>query len=266
MNDGRIQIGMSSAVFYGYEETENAAARLREFGLDTCEIFLETFSEYTADFGRVVREKLGGLSCASVHAKGTQFEPDLFGLSVRQQEDAFHLLDGVLAAGEAMGARYMVFHGPGNVRARRHPDSFPRLQPVFARMQETARKHGMEVLWENVSWCALSSPEDIAQARQLLPEQGFVLDLKQANRSGVDPFDVLAAMGDKLRHLHVLDWDDQGKLVLPGEGVMDFPRLAKRLRAMDWSGAVMLEPYANESRDPQRLKQSLCYLREVFAG
>ena len=107
----------------------------------------------------------------------------------------------------------------------------------------------------------LGTPEDVAQVRSLLPEQGFVLDLKQAHQVGCDPFEMLDAMGPRLRHLHMLDWTASGELVLPGEGIMDFPRLFRRLAQMGYTGAAILEPYAIQGRDPQRLRRSLDYLR-----
>ena len=101
----------------------------------------------------------------------------------------------------------------------------------------------------------------LAQVRSLLPEQGFVLDLKQAHQVGCDPFAMIDAMGPRLRHLHMLDWTASRELVLPGEGIMDFSRLFRRLAQMGYTGAAILEPYAIQGRDPQRLRRSLDYLR-----
>ena len=106
-----MKLGLTSAAFYGCMETEDAAAFLQAFGLDTCEVFLESHSEYTADFGQLVRGKLGALGCTSVHPKGTQFEPDLFGQSARQRDDALSIMRGVMDAGQVLGAKYYVFHG-----------------------------------------------------------------------------------------------------------------------------------------------------------
>ena len=83
-----MKLGMSSGVFYGTYETEDAASLLTSYGLQTCEISLQTHSEYSAAFGQTVRERLRGLPCVSVHPKGTQFEPDIFGQSLRQHRDA----------------------------------------------------------------------------------------------------------------------------------------------------------------------------------
>jgi hypothetical protein len=111
-----MKLGMSGAVFYGRMETEDEARHLTDFPLDVCEIFLETQSEYSASFGAQVLERLKGLPCVSVHPKGTQFEPDLFGRSRRQVEDAMRLFTGVCAAGEALHARYYVLHGRAEAR------------------------------------------------------------------------------------------------------------------------------------------------------
>lgn len=256
-----MKLGMSSAVFYGYLETEDAAAALKDYGLQTCEVFLETHSEYSAAFGQTVRERLRGLPCVSVHPKGTQFEPDIFGQSSRQHRDAMEIFRRVCQAGQALGARWYIFHGVSTVRAQRSPAGLYRLVENLGEMAAIAREYGMEVLWENVSWCALRTPEDVAQVRSLLPEQGFVLDLKQAHQVGCDPFAMIDAMGPRLRHLHMLDWTASGELVLPGEGIMDFPRLFRRLAQMGYTGAAILEPYAIQGRDPQRLRRSLDYLR-----
>ena len=100
--------------------------------------------------------------------------------------------------------------------------------------------------------------------RELLPEQGFVLDLKQAYQMGVTSAEMIAAMGPHLKHLHVLDWNAAGELVLPGEGVNDFAALFRLLKKTGYQGAVILEPYAAQTRDDARLRASLTYLRQAM--
>lgn len=260
-----MKLGMSSAAFYGRFETEEAAGHVAQFQLDACEVFVETPSEYDAAFGRLTRARLGGLPCTSVHPLGTQFEPQLFGRAARQVEDAFRLFTGVCEAGQALGAQYYVFHGPFGVHAPLRPEQIYRLPETFARMQEVAHRHGLTVLWENVHWCALRRPENVAALCELLPEIGFVLDLKQALRAGADPFDMLDAMGPRLRHLHVMDAAPDGSLCLPGQGTLDFPRLFGTLRARGFDGAVILEPYAAQAGDEAALRRSLAYLKGLMA-
>lgn len=256
-----MKLGMSSAAFYSRYETEEAAAALSGYPLDTCEVFVETPSEYCAAFGRIVRRNLGAMPCTAVHPLGTQFEAQLFGRSRRQVEDAFRLFTGVCDAGRELGARYYVFHGPFGVHSPLKPERIWRLPETFRRMQEIAASRGLRVLWENVHWCALSGPAEVRTLIRLLPEIEFVLDTKQAHRAGFTPTDMLEAMGDRVRHVHVLDIAPDGTLCLPGQGTIDWRGMLNRLRSQGFDGAVTLEPYADQARDEAALRDSLAYLR-----
>ena len=260
-----MRLGLTSAAFYGRLETEDAAAKLREFPIDTCEIFLETGSEYSLEFGRITREKLGSLPCRAVHAKGTQFESDLFGASKRQRQDAFQTLKGVLDCGLALGAGVYVFHGLPDIRGGLRPNSIPRLMETVEHIAALAGERNIRLAWENVSWCVLKCPEDAAFLKEACPGLSFVLDIKQAIRAGADPFAFLPVMGERLIHIHVMDYDPSGRLCLPGQGVFDFIRLRRELDAMEYQGDVILEPYASHTVDEQALQKSICYLRDVFS-
>lgn len=259
-----MKIGLSCAAFYGQGETEDAAARMRDFPAECCEIFLQTPSEYCAAFGRVVRERLGGLPCVAVHPLGTQFEQQLFGKSTRQVEDAFRLFAGVCDAGRELGAAYYVFHGPFGVHAPMQPERIHRLPDTWARMQEIACERGLTVLWENVHWCALRGPEEARTLSRLLPQVQFVLDTKQAHRAGFTPEEMLRAMGSRVRHVHALDVAADGSLCLPGQGTIDWPELLRQLKAQGFDGAAVLEPYDYLVRDEAALAASLRFMRAAL--
>ena len=260
-----MKLGLSTAAFYGRFETEDAADHMQLFPLDTCEVFLETFSEYTPSFARLVREKLRNLRCTSVHPKGTGFEGELFAQSWRQRQDAETTFRRVLECAEILGASYYVFHGPGVVRGRMHPGQIREVRPVMRALFEEAEVHGVELLWENVSWRTLQTPEDVLELRDMFPDMGFVLDTKQANQSGVDPVDLAKVMGDALKHVHVLDWTGEGQLCLPGKGCMDWGRFLGALGSAGYSGAVILEPYGSMGREDEPLRESLDLLRRMIA-
>lgn len=261
-----MKVGMSSAAFFACMDTEDQPAQLRRFPLDCCEVFLQTQSEYTADFGTLIRTRLAGLPCLSVHAMSSQFESELFSVYHRQAADALNCFAKVCAAGQAMGARYYVLHGKAGYVSPVKVSGIPQLRETMARLQETAACYGLEVLWENVSWCALRTVEDVLLVRQMLPEQRFVLDVKQVLRTGQDPLAMIRTMGDHLAHVHVLDQTADGVLCLPGEGTVDWHGMAAQLRSIGYDGAVILEPYAQHVRDEAALRRSLSFLGEVFRG
>ena len=259
-----MRLGLTSAAFYGRLETEDAARKLKGFALDTCEIFLETHSEYTREFGLLAKERLGGLHCRSIHAKGTQFEADLFGASPRQRKDAFTILEGMLDCGEALGASVYVFHGLPDYRGALSVERIPRLAETVGLIIHMAKARGITLAWENVSWCGLKRPQDAAYLLQECPDLRFTLDIKQARQKGIDPFAFIPVMASRLVHVHVLDHDAQGYHCLPGTGLFDFKRLKHALDAIGYRGDIILEPYAAQAEDEQALKESIAFLRSVF--
>ena len=213
-----MKIGLSSAAYYGQLETDEAAAHIAELPLDTCEVFLETPSEYTTDFTFRMRYNMNNFPVTSVHPLGTQFEPQLFGRAARQSDDAFAMFANVCRAAESLGAAYYIFHGPFGVRGHLSPANIPFLEERFDQMRERAARHHLRVLWESVSWCSVATPEDVRILLKRIPDVEFVLDTKQVHQAGVDPLDMLRAMRGHVRHLHVLDWTADGKLCLPARG------------------------------------------------
>ncbi len=258
-----MRIGLSTAAFYGRLETEDAAARVASLGVPVCEVFLETYSEYRGEFGALVKSRLGDTQAVSVHSKTQHFEADFIGQSARQREDAFTLLEGFLDAGEALGVSTYVYHGPAVVRGGNVP-RFVRWQEGIARAIAACRARGITFSWETVSWCWLNEPARVAEFLAIWPDLMFVLDLKQVFELGQDPLAYVDAMGDRLRHVHILDYDAQGRHALPGRGLHDFRELARALRGNGYAGDIILEPYSNVAGSDQELLDSIAWLRDTF--
>ena len=255
-------LGMSTAAFYGRWETEEAAAAIAGLPLSCAEAFLQTFSEYDKAFARDVRAKLGGMLCTSVHPLGTHFENGLFSRSPRQRRDAMDIVRRVLDAGAELGAKTYVYHGRYNPREGAHPwDARLNAQALIPMIEEAATR-GMVIGWENVSWCQLRDARCVREARELLPQARFTLDIKQAMRAGADPFELARAMGDALCNVHVCDWDAGGRLCLPGEGTFDFEGLFALLMRLGYGGPVILEPYLGLITDDEALLRSISFLKE----
>lgn len=258
----RMRIGLSTAAYYGRLETDEAAAHIAGLGLSCCEVFLETYREYTPGFGEVVRRNLKATRAVSIHAKTQHFESDLMGQSSHQREDAFAMFEQFLQAGQALGAGICVYHGPANLRGGAPP--LERWQPGIADAISLARTYGIDFCWETVSWCHLNSPSRVRQFMALWPSLRFVLDIKQVFQLSQQPGDYIEAMGSALRHVHVLDHDANGILCLPGQGCVDFAMLAHMLREAGYQGDIIVEPYASQVTSDQAVIDSIRWLEELF--
>ena len=256
-----MQLGMSTAAFYGRWETEEAASFIAGLGVDCAEVFLQTASEYTRAFARDVRARLGGIRCTSVHPQSVDFEYGMFSRSARRRRDIMELFCRVLDAGAELGAGVYVYHGRFNPRDGKLAWNAQMNADVLGPMCEEAALRDMVVAWENVSWCQLCDEERVMQARELVPQARYTLDIKQAMRAGRDPLALAKAMGDRLINVHVCDWDEQGKLCLPGEGAFDFAGFFALLRSLGYGGPVILEPYLELIASDEALARSLARLR-----
>ena len=258
-------MGISTASLFSRLENEDAVAFIGQSGISHCEVFLETYREYEEDFAHIIRERVDAhqMQVVSVHAMSQQFEPQLFSLSQRQKDDAFCLYRQVLRAGQIMGASHYVLHGPALVMGNKVNARFAKHWACEAiRLAQCAQDYGIRLCWENVSWCAFNVPDfaDWILEADMHDHLRFTFDVKQAIRSGYDPFLYLEKMGNRLDNVHLCDYrlDEKGEFVglaMPGKGDFDFERLGQCLKAMHYQGDCMLEVYSSLYDDIDELIQ-----------
>lgn len=260
-----MRLGLSTAAFYGRYETEEAAEHIAELGLDCAEVFLQSESEETTAFASLVKRSLCGVPCTSIHPLGG-YENYMAGRPNRQIRDAFDHFRRLLDAGAELGAEVFVYHGRNTPLLSPLPWNLAWNIEALVPMCEEAEKRGMVIGWENVCWCQLTEPVRVMEARNALPQVRYTLDIKQAMRAGCDPMAFIRAMGDRLCNVHVCDWDENGKLCLPGEGVVDFDALAHALLAVGYHGPVIMEPYRALIKSDEALRRSIAFLRNIIEG
>lgn len=250
---GILQIGISTACFYSRMFTEEALKVIGSFGASVCEVFLDSYCEYEPDFADLLAQTAQeqGLKIVSMHAMSSQFEPQLFALGQRQREDANQLFLKVLKAGERLGARNYVLHGPATLRGALKNADLERIGPIASRLADIAADYGIRLCWENVSWCLFHEPQFAQQIVEHCHSSNlyFTLDIKQAIRAGYDPLAFLATMGSRIAHVHLCDYkkNEQGALSLemPGQGNFDFGQLSRELNAIGYRGDAILEVYSD---------------------
>lgn len=255
-----MQLGLSTAAFYGRWETEEAAARIAGLELDCAEVFLQSDSENTREFALLVKKNLGGVACTSVHPLGG-YENYMAGRPARQIRDAFDHFSRVLDAGEVLGAKTFVYHGRNTPLLSPLPWNLKWNIEAITPMCEMAKERGMVIGWENVYWCQLTEPSRVLEAKAALPQVRFTLDIKQAMRAGRNPIDYVYAMGDQLCNVHVCDWRKDESLCLPGEGIFDFDALMEALHDVGYDGPVIMEPYLALIESDEALLRAIAFVR-----
>lgn len=253
-------IGASTSCLYPML-TERALEEIVSMGIKNVEVFLNSPSEREAQFAR----RLKGIadSCGariiSVHPYSSESEGvSFFGKYERRFADEAEDFKRYLTFCSEVGAEILVFHGARSFLPVSREMYFER----YAKLDELCHSFGVQLCQENVARCMSGSVEFINEMKKALPDTRFTLDIKQASRAKISPFEMLAAMGKNLAHLHLSDNDGQQDCLVPGLGDFNMGRLAQELKGSGYDGAVLVELYSwNFERDEQ-IKEAV----ELFAS
>ena len=259
-----MEIGVSTASLFLRMYNEDAVVTLDKLGARVAEVFLNTFSEYTKEYGQKLNELKGDLDIHSVHVVVTQYEPQLLAENPRAYKDALGYFESVLACAAAMGAKNYTFHGKAYYKRLDRIENYDLTVERLNAICDLAEKYGVEVCLENVFWCTYNRVGVFSHLKNDCKKLRCCLDLKQARLSGCDVFDYLDEMEGRLNTVHLSDFNaSTGKMCLPGKGDFDFYKLFSRLKQANFSGNMLIEVYKDDYGDLSEIRSSLEYLRKL---
>ena len=262
-----MRTGVSTASLFLRRNNEEALPLLHNLGIKTAEVFLTSFSEYGAAFAKTLKEASSGVEAFSAHVLNTQYEPQLFAVHPRVKADAYYWLDEALKGMKILGAKRYTFHGTARVKLASRSgeqDNFPAMIKGFEELCERAQRYGVTVCLENVEWSTYNRLGVFEKISSAVPSLLGVLDVKQARISGYPYEKYLAEMGEKLSHVHVSDFDERGKMRLPGKGAFDFETLVDRLKDVGFDGPLIVEAYKDDYEKEEELKTACEFLNEIL--
>lgn len=257
-----MQVGISTASLFRRFFTEDAIAKLNELGVQTTEVFFESYCEYNKEFGQLLKKVKGDIAVHSIHTLTTQFEPTLYSVNQRAREDSFKLLDGVLSAGEQVNAKYYTFHGGARIKRTPMVINFERVGKITNEIIERCKLHNMLLAYENVHWAYYNYIGFFNELKKYSPQIKGVLDIKQARQSGVDYREFIKEMNSDIVTVHLSDIKESGKMCLPGKGTINFDETFSMLNDVGFDGAMLIEVYENDFESLEELVESYNYLKE----
>lgn len=263
-----MNIGVSTACFYPME-TEKALSALAENGVKTVEIFFNADCELQGsvynEIKSIVRDN--AITVLSVHPYTSAVETmTLFGDYPRRITEIMDVYNRYFEIMNDLGAKVFVLHGAlKSAHFLKLPDGEKLYLERYSMLYELGKKHGITVAQENVSYCKSGDPDFLSiMKKQLGSECAFVLDVKQALRSGLDMFEIMDIMGDRLTHCHLSDNIPDHDCVPVGKGRLDFGRFAGELKKRNYDGGIILELYSSGFTDMSQLKESVDFMKCYF--
>ena len=160
-----------------------------------------------------------------------------------------------------LGAKIFVFHG--NMNAVAVPDDF--YFEVFDELSRAAERFGIVAAQENVARCQSHSLEFMKNMTGKLGSRAkFVLDVKQALRSGEDPVEIVRTLGSGIVHVHMSDNSKDDDCLVPGKGNFDIYSFLSLLHEKGFDGTVMIELYRRSFQTVSELTESCAYIESLI--
>jgi sugar phosphate isomerase/epimerase len=244
--------------------TEQALLTVARLGVKYSEIFLNSTRELDGEIFSDMKNIIGeyGMEILALHPFSTPMETlFLFSSYDRRVTELLDLYKRYFEKMSELNARVFVVHGA--LATSKCSDA--RYCERFYKLIETGREFGVTVAQENVCYCKSAETEFLKYLnRELGRDAAFVLDLKQARRSGVCPFEIVDALRDKIVHLHLSDFCADADCLPIGDGGFDFARLFDKLREVGYKGGAVVELYRENYNDYSQLEQSVRRLERII--
>ena len=257
------KLGISSSCYYPLV-TEQSFEKICRAGVPCAEIFFNSPREMEKDYIRelTAMRRAYGVEVVSVHPL-MSFAEDfyLFSSYERRYEDILPFFDRFFEICQELGAKIFVIHGAKN----RCSIDVAQCCERFAALMERGKSYGVQVCQENVARYRSESIDYLKTMRDAIGKDfGVVLDIKQARRSLLTPYDVIDAVGDCIRHVHISDYREDCDCVPPLSGQFDFPAFFDTMNRIGYDGAYMVEVYRHSYKDEREILESYQKVKELL--
>lgn len=265
MQQDRVRIGISSACFFP-TETIHAVKKLASWNIPNIEIFFNSPRELKEDYVQELAQicKQAGTNVVSVHPFSSGSEPLYFFSEYPGRfEDGLEIYRSYFQAAKILGAQLLVFHGDSPYSKMPLEKGFEQIKQMDLLAQ---REYGVSVAYENVVRCRGKEPEYFAMLKEYYPQMKFVLDIKQALRSGRDPMDYIEYLGKSIVHVHISDSNEKKDCLPVGLGKMDLDLLLQRLIQKGFTGNILQELYRDSYDCEEEIMSGYQKLQKIIGA
>lgn len=259
-----ILSGVSSASLYPLH-TEDAVEILAGLGVKNMEIFINDISELDAEISSKIYKTVTdyGINVVSMHPFSSPMESlFLFSDYDRRRDTLIDMYRRYFEFMNRLGAKIFVLHGA--ILSAKCSDE--RYFERYSMLLDAAEEFGVSVAQENICYC---KSKDIGFLKRLKENCGsrtkYVLDIKQAVRTGLSPFELIEELGKDIIHIHVSDNKPDADCLPVGKGSFDFEGFIGKLKDIGYDGALLIELYRNNYGEYSELYEGMKIIQQIVA-
>ncbi|HEX8037880.1 MAG TPA: TIM barrel protein [Chryseosolibacter sp.] len=156
----------------------------------------------------------------------------------------------------------------GDARRKKTEDELDAQADVLEKILKICERNSILPNMHNHTFEVVNDLHDLKGTIRRVPALKLGPDLNWLIRGGVNPVDFIRTYGHKMVYMHIRDQHENGMWTeYVGEGVTDFPAIAKALKEINFKGEAAIElasdiPPVNPMKE--NWKNSREYVREVF--
>ncbi len=201
----------------------------------------------------------------SLPVRGTSYYADMWDRNQHQKilEDIELVLERLHAAGGAMIGLTV-----GDAGHAKTEDELDAQADILKKIIVICNNKKIDPNLHNHTFEVANNLHDLKGTLARIPDIKLGPDLNWLIRAGVDPVWFIKTYGHQIVYMHIRDQRADGKWTeTVGEGVTDFPAIAKALREINYKGRAAIELAFDEpAKNPvtEDWKKSREYVRKIF--
>jgi inosose dehydratase len=236
----------------------DAVQDIASVGYEGVEMFDGNLVEY-ADKPEELKEILtnSGVSLTSVYTGANFIYADIL-------PDEMHRIHRAAELAASFGAERLVVGGGARRAAGTNDEDYHRLGQALDRVTDIAESFGLSASYHPHLTTIVESPDELDKLMPLT-RIGFCPDTAHLAAGGADPAAVIRKYPDRIRHVHLQDFQQEPFKFLPlGQGELDFPDIIAAIRESGYDSWLMVE-LDNYDGDPREAAEiSMKYLQKLL--
>ncbi len=257
------RLGISSACYYPIT-TEESFLELCRNDIKCIELFFNSPSEISEKFISEISgyQKEFDIEIPSIHPFMSFAESFyLFSSYERRFYDILDLYKRFFEIMNVLDSGIFIFHGIKKPATISDEEYFERFHKII----EIGKEYDITVCQENVVNYKSESIEFLQKMRSHLGNDfSMVLDIKQAARTGYNPFDFVYEFHNNIKHIHISDHNADNSCIPPLEGSFDFKRFFELLKNYGYNGKFIIELYEYSYKEEAQIYNSYNKLLQLL--
>lgn len=146
-------------------------------------------------------------------------------------------------------------NSPGRLKSERELDDQAKL---LESIRNVCKKNGIVPNLHNHTYEVENNLHDLGGTLKRLPDYPLGPDIGWLAKAGVDPVGFVRRYGKQMVYMHLRDLDSSGEWTeVPGEGTVDFQKVATALHESGFSGSIAIElAFKSDFKPTRPLKES----------